>query len=69
VVASEYGFEFLFGVAINPLILHGQGAWRRRAGRGQVLMEEVAHDPQSGQLMSASFMDYAMPRADVLCPI
>ena len=38
-------------------------------GIGQILMEEVAYDRQSGQLLSASFMDYAMPRADVMCDI
>ena len=32
-------------------------------------MEQVAYDRQSGQLLSASFMDYAMPRADVMCNI
>jgi carbon-monoxide dehydrogenase large subunit len=38
-------------------------------GLGQVLMEQVVYDPASGQLLTASFMDYAMPRADNLCPI
>jgi carbon-monoxide dehydrogenase large subunit len=33
-------------------------------GAGQALMEECRYDPETGQLLSASFMDYAMPRAD-----
>jgi len=36
-------------------------------GLGQVLMERLAYDPDSGQLLTASFMDYALPRADDLC--
>ena len=38
-------------------------------GVGQVLMEKVVFDPHSGQLLSASFMDYAIPRADDMCSI
>ncbi|HTV88428.1 MAG TPA: xanthine dehydrogenase family protein molybdopterin-binding subunit [Stellaceae bacterium] len=57
------------GTVINPLTLHGQVHGGVAQGVGQVLMEQVAYDPESGQLMSASFMDYAMPRADTLCPI
>ena len=38
-------------------------------GLGQALMEQVAYDPDSGQLLSGSFMDYAMPRADTTCDI
>jgi carbon-monoxide dehydrogenase large subunit len=35
-------------------------------GVGQILLEEVVYDRDSGQLLTASFMDYAMPRADLL---
>ena len=52
------------GRAINPLILHGQTHGGIVAGVGQALMERIAYEPASGQLLSASFMDYAMPRAD-----
>jgi carbon-monoxide dehydrogenase large subunit len=38
-------------------------------GLGQVLGEHIAYDAESGQLLSGSFMDYAMPRADNLPPI
>jgi carbon-monoxide dehydrogenase large subunit len=57
------------GTVINPLTLHGQVHGGVAQGVGQVLMEQVAYDPESGQLLTASFMDYAMPRADTLCPI
>jgi aerobic carbon-monoxide dehydrogenase large subunit len=52
------------GRAVNPLILHGQTHGGFAQGAGQALMEECRYDPESGQLTSASFMDYAMPRAD-----
>jgi Aerobic-type carbon monoxide dehydrogenase, large subunit CoxL/CutL homologs len=52
------------GRAVNPLILHGQAHGGIVAGVGQALMERIAYDPDNGQLLSASFMDYAMPRAD-----
>jgi carbon-monoxide dehydrogenase large subunit len=52
------------GRAVNPLILHGQTHGGFAQGAGQALLEECRYDPESGQLLSASFMDYAMPRAD-----
>ena len=57
------------GTVINPLTLKGQVHGGLAQGIGQVLMEQVAYDRHSGQLLSASFMDYAMPRADVMCDI
>ena len=54
------------GRAVNPLILHGQTHGGIAAGVGQALWEACRYDPDSGQLLSASFMDYAMPRADQL---
>jgi carbon-monoxide dehydrogenase large subunit len=51
------------GRAVNPLILHGQTHGGIAQGAGQALMERVVYD-RSGQLLSGSFMDYAMPRAD-----
>ena len=51
------------GRAVNPLILHGQTHGGIAQGAGQALMEQCYYDPQSGQMLSASFMDYAMPRA------
>jgi aerobic carbon-monoxide dehydrogenase large subunit len=57
------------GTVINPLTLHGQIHGGVAQGIGQILMEEVAYEAGSGQLVTASFMDYAMPRADTMCPI
>ena len=54
------------GRAVNPLILHGQTHGGIAAGVGQALLESCHYDAESGQLLSASFMDYAMPRADML---
>ena len=52
------------GTVINPLTLKGQVHGGVAQGVGQALMEEVVYDKESGQLMTATFMDYAMPRAD-----
>jgi len=54
------------GRAINPLIVHGQTHGGIAQGVGQALWERCDYDPESGQLRSATFMDYAMPRADML---
>ena len=56
------------GRVINPMICHGQIEGALAQGIGQALMENVAFDRESGQLLSASFMDYAMPRASDLPP-
>ncbi|MBO0711213.1 MAG: xanthine dehydrogenase family protein molybdopterin-binding subunit [Acetobacteraceae bacterium] len=57
------------GTIINPLTLAGQIHGGVAQGVGQVLMEQVVYEPGSGQLLSASFMDYAMPRADTMCNV
>ena len=54
------------GRAVNPLILHGQTHGGIAAGVGQALWERLVYEPESAQLLSASFMDYALPRADML---
>ena len=54
------------GRAVNPLILHGQTHGAIVQGVGQALWEQCSYDPGSGQLLSGSFMDYAMPRASML---
>ena len=51
------------GKAVNPLIVRGQVHGGVVQGVGQALMEHTAFDPESGQLLSGSFMDYAIPRA------
>ena len=53
------------GLAINPMIIHGQTHGGIVQGVGQALIEQCFYDSNSGQLLSGSFMDYAMPRADL----
>jgi carbon-monoxide dehydrogenase large subunit len=52
-----------FGVTVNPLLLEGQVHGGAVQGIGQALMERTVYDADSGQLVSASLMDYALPRA------
>ena len=53
-----------FGRVINPMLVRGQVHGGVVQGIGQALLENCAYDPDSGQLLTASFSDYAMPRAD-----
>ncbi len=52
-----------FGRVLNPLMVAGQVHGGIAQGLGQALLEHAVFDPESGQLLSGSFMDYAMPRA------
>jgi carbon-monoxide dehydrogenase large subunit len=54
------------GRAINPMLIHGQSHGGIAQGIGQALSEECVYDPETAQLLSASLMDYAVPRADTL---
>lgn len=54
------------GRAVNPMILHGQTHGGIAAGVGQALWERCHYDAATGQMQSATFMDYAIPRADML---
>jgi carbon-monoxide dehydrogenase large subunit len=54
------------GTVINPMLAAGQMHGGVAMGIGEAMLERVVYDPQSGQLLSGSFMDYAMPRADDL---
>jgi carbon-monoxide dehydrogenase large subunit len=54
------------GHAINPMIVRGQVHGGVAQGIGQAVHERTAYDKDSGQLLSASFMDYALPRAEDL---
>jgi carbon-monoxide dehydrogenase large subunit len=54
------------GKAVNPMIVRGQVHGGVAQGFGQAVLERTAYDRESGQLMSGSFMDYALPRADDL---
>src|SRR5215472_15970115 len=57
------------GVVLNPMIVEGQIHGGVTQGAGQALGENCVYDPSSGQLLTGSFMDYQMPRADDLPPI
>lgn len=55
-----------FGRIINPMIVEGQVHGGVAQGIGQALYEQCVYDPESGQLLTASFLDYCLPRADNL---
>jgi len=56
------------GRCINPLIVHGQTHGAIAQGVGQAMWEQIYLDPDSGQPLTGSLMDYGMPRADILPP-
>ncbi len=58
-----------FGRVLNPMLLEGQLQGGVAQGIGQAAFERVVYDPESGQLLSGSLMDYQMPRADDLPPM
>jgi carbon-monoxide dehydrogenase large subunit len=55
-----------YGRLINPLLTEGQVQGGVAQGIGQAMLEHTVYDASSGQLLSGSFMDYALPRADDL---
>jgi carbon-monoxide dehydrogenase large subunit len=55
-----------FGRIANPMVVHGQVHGGVTQGIGQALFEHCVYDTDSGQLLSGSFMDYCLPRADDL---
>ena len=57
------------GRALDPMIVEGQTHGSIAAGLGQALMENTVYDPGNGQLVTGSFMDYAMPRAEDMPPL
>ena len=54
------------GVELNPMLVEGQVHGGIAQAAGQALMERVVYEEGSGQILTGSFMDYAMPRADNL---
>ena len=54
------------GRAVNPMVVHGQMHGAVANGIGQALYEHTVYQPETGQLLSGSFMDYTIPRADDL---
>jgi carbon-monoxide dehydrogenase large subunit len=63
VAVTRYSLVDDFGTIINPLLLQGQIHGGVAQGLGQVLLENIVYD-DAGQLLTGSFMDYGMPRAD-----
>lgn len=63
VQVTRYAMVSDFGTVINPMLLEGQLHGGVSNGLGQALCEEVVYDPDSGQLLTGSFMDYCLPRA------
>jgi len=57
------------GRALDPMIVEGQTHGSIAAGLGQALMENTVYDSGNGQLVTGSFMDYAMPRAEDMPPL
>jgi aerobic carbon-monoxide dehydrogenase large subunit len=62
----RYGVSDDFGKTVNPMIVRGQVHGGVAQGLGQALLERTSYDTKSGQLLTGSFMDYALPRADDL---
>jgi carbon-monoxide dehydrogenase large subunit len=58
-----------YGRLINPMLTRGQVQGGLAQGIGQALIEHTVYDDESGQLLSGSLMDYALPRADDLPPL
>lgn len=66
---DRYAMADDFGRIVNPLLAGGQAQGGVVQGVAQALMEETRFDPETGQPLTASFMDYAIPRADDLPPL
>jgi carbon-monoxide dehydrogenase large subunit len=66
VVIDRYAVVDDIGTVINPLLAQGQIHGGVAQGAGQALLEDIVYDRDSGQLVTGSLMDYALPRADVL---
>ena len=62
-IVARYGAVDDYGVIVNPMVATGQVHGAIAQGIGQALLEHAVYDGASGQLLSGSFMDYAMPRA------
>lgn len=66
VTILRYSVADDFGVIVNPMIVDGQVHGGLAQGIGQALHEQAVFDPDSGQPVTGSFLDYCMPRADDL---
>ncbi len=63
----RYNVVYDVGVELNPTLVRGQTQGGIAQGLGQALMEKMVYDPESGQVLTGSFMDYCMPRAADFC--
>ena len=63
---TDYWVVDDFGTIINPLLADGQVMGGVAQGIGQALLENIIYDPDSGQLITGSLMDYGLPRADLI---
>ena len=63
VAVVRYGAVDDYGAMINPMVAQGQVHGAIAQGIGQALLEHAVYEPETGQLLSGSFMDYALPRA------
>ncbi|MCK0197309.1 xanthine dehydrogenase family protein molybdopterin-binding subunit [Ancylobacter sp. 6x-1] len=66
IVVERYTVVDDFGRTLNPLVLSGQIHGGIAQGIGQAMIEHTVYDPDTGQMLSGSFMDYGLPRADDL---
>jgi len=66
VVVARYVSANDAGRVVNPMIVEGQIVGGALQGIGQALCEEMIYDPETGQPLTASFMDYTLPRADMV---
>lgn len=69
VAVTRYATVDDVGTVLNPLLLEGQIQGGVVQGIGQALLEAIRFDPDSGQILTGSFLDYALPRADDVCAI
>jgi carbon-monoxide dehydrogenase large subunit len=63
---ARYGAVDDYGVLVNPMVATGQAHGAMAMGIGQALLEHIAYDAESGQLVAGSLMDYPLPHADEL---
>jgi carbon-monoxide dehydrogenase large subunit len=69
VILARYTAVDDFGTLLNPMLTLGQVQGGVVQGIGQAMLEHTLYDPESGQMLSGSFMDYALPRADDIPPL
>ena len=66
VTLARYAAVDDVGRIVNPMIVHGQVHGGAAQGIGQALLEDIVYDADSGQMLTGTFMDYCLPRADDL---